>query len=80
MKTTQMQRGRAFTLAIAVAAFGAGAQAQKTKEAWEYLKEPAFKTADTKALGAKASPLGSRSATGRRPRTSSSRSPASATR
>lgn len=30
------------------------ALAQKPKEAWEYFKEPAFKTAYTKALGPKA--------------------------
>lgn len=30
------------------------AHAQKTKEAWEYLKEPAFKSAYMKALGPKA--------------------------
>lgn len=39
--------------ALAVAAFGA-AHAQKAREPWEYLQEPAFKSAYTKALGPKA--------------------------
>ena len=41
------------TLAALLAGFAiaAGAQAQKNKEAWEYLKEPAFKSAYQAALG-----------------------------
>ena len=54
MKTTLMPRGRSFTLGLVAAALALGVQAQKTKEAWEYLKEPAFKTAYLKALGPKA--------------------------
>jgi hypothetical protein len=38
-------------LAFSAAVLGA---AQKQKEAWEYLKEPAFKSAYLKALGSKA--------------------------
>ncbi|MEO8484813.1 MAG: Ivy family c-type lysozyme inhibitor [Betaproteobacteria bacterium] len=40
--------------AFAVAVFATAAHAQKAKEAWEYLQEPAFKSAYLKALGAKA--------------------------
>jgi len=39
---------------LAAIALTAGAQAQKAKEAWEYLQEPAFKNAYMKALGPKA--------------------------
>lgn len=39
--------------ALALAAFAIVAHAQKQKEAWEYLKEPAFKSAYMKALGPK---------------------------
>lgn len=39
--------------AAAVAAFAVTAHAQRSKEPWEYLKEPAFKQAYTKALGPK---------------------------
>jgi len=54
MKSQLMQKARSVALVAAVAALGVGAQAQKAEEAWEYLKEPAFKTAYLKALGAKA--------------------------
>lgn len=39
---------------LAAAVLMVSAQAQKPKEAWEYLKEPAFKNAYMKALGPKA--------------------------
>ena len=44
---------RAACVALALAAVAA-AHAQKAKEPWEYLQEPAFKSAYTKALGPKA--------------------------
>ena len=40
-------------MAVLAAAVAAPAHAQKSKEAWEYLKEPAFKQAYMKALGPK---------------------------
>jgi hypothetical protein len=54
MKAMLMQMVRFCARVIAVAAIATGAHAQKPKEAWEYLKEPAFKTAYMKALGPKA--------------------------
>jgi hypothetical protein len=39
---------------LAVLVLAAAAQAQKAKEPWEYLQEPAFKNAYMKALGPKA--------------------------
>ena len=39
---------------FAIGLWASGAMAQKPKEAWEHLQEPAFKTAYTQALGAKA--------------------------
>lgn len=48
-----MIRARMLVAAMA-AAFALAAQAQKPKEAWEYLQEPAFKSAYKKALGPKA--------------------------
>ena len=39
---------------LAIAAGASGASAQKPKEAWEHLQEPAFKAAYAQALGAKA--------------------------
>jgi hypothetical protein len=39
--------------AFALAAFAIVAHAQKQKEAWEYFKDPAFKSAYMKALGPK---------------------------
>ena len=39
---------------LAVLVVAAAAQAQKAKEPWEYLQEPAFKNAYMKALGPKA--------------------------
>ena len=54
MKAMLMQMVRFWALAITVAAIATGAHAQKPKEAWEYLKEPAFKSAYMKALGPKA--------------------------
>lgn len=49
------RRIRAACIALVTAAFAHTAPAQKPREAWEYLKEPAFKSAYTKALGPKAS-------------------------
>ena len=48
-----LQTARA-ALAFAAIAFIAAAHAQKPPEPWEYLAKPAFKTAYTQALGAKA--------------------------
>lgn len=42
------------TAFIVAAAIALGAHAQKQKEPWEYLQEPAFKTAYAKALGPRA--------------------------
>ncbi|MEO6746188.1 MAG: Ivy family c-type lysozyme inhibitor [Caldimonas sp.] len=50
-----MPWARSVAFGVTVAACGVGAQAQKAKEAWEHLKEPAFKTAYLKALGPRAS-------------------------
>lgn len=36
---------------VAIQAWSTGADAQKAKEPWEYLQEPAFKSAYAKALG-----------------------------
>ena len=46
--------GAALILPIGVALTAASHAQQKQKEAWEYLKEPAFKSAYMKALGTKA--------------------------
>jgi hypothetical protein len=53
---THAFRALACTIAglLAVLVLAAAAQAQKAKEAWEYLQEPAFKNAYMKALGPKA--------------------------
>src|SRR5262245_47068485 len=45
---------RVAIIAISVLAIAPAAHAQKPKEAWEYLKEPAFTSAYMKALGPKA--------------------------
>ena len=51
---TMLQRVlRFFVVVTGVIVFPTVAHAQKPKEAWEYLKEPAFKSAYTKALGPK---------------------------
>jgi hypothetical protein len=51
--TLSLQRlTRLLFATLTVAAFAA-AQAQKAKEPWEYLQEPAFKSAYAKALGSK---------------------------
>lgn len=46
--------GAALILPIGIALTAASHAQQKQKEAWEYLKEPAFKSAYMKALGTKA--------------------------
>jgi hypothetical protein len=45
---------RALAGSLLALALAATAHAQKAKEPWEYLKEPAFKSAYAKALGQKA--------------------------
>lgn len=45
---------RLFAVLCASVALAVAARAQKATEAWEYLDQPAFKTAYAKALGAKA--------------------------
>ena len=80
MKSQLMQKARSVALVAAVAALGVGAQAQKAEEAWEYLKEPAFKDGlpeGTRREGGNALAREARRARARG--TSSSRSPASAT-
>jgi hypothetical protein len=49
-----VRRARTAAAMLATVALTAVAQAQKPKEAWEYLKEPAFQSAYKKALGPKA--------------------------
>jgi hypothetical protein len=53
---TRTLKGLACALVGLLTAFAlvSGVRAQKPKEAWEYLKEPAFKSAYMKALGPKA--------------------------
>ena len=54
MTITLQRLARAFGGLLTALALSAVAQAQKPKEAWEYLQEPAFKNAYMKALGPKA--------------------------
>ena len=53
MTRTHRLAGATFILPVSIA-WMAASHAQKQKEAWEYLKEPAFKSAYLKALGPKA--------------------------
>ncbi len=54
MKAAPIQMTRFWAGVTAVAAIVTTAHAQKPKEAWEYLKEPGFKSAYIKALGPRA--------------------------
>jgi len=54
MTITLGSLGRTFFGLLATVALAAAAQAQKPKEPWQYLQEPAFKNAYMKALGPKA--------------------------
>jgi hypothetical protein len=53
MNLSLVPRVRVLVGAITIAIFATVAIAQKPKEPWDYLNEPAFKSAYTKALGAK---------------------------
>lgn len=52
--TATMRRLALALCSLFVAGLAASALAQKPREPWEYLKEPAFKSAYTRALGPKA--------------------------